>query len=374
MPKCAALTNHMCVDTDARFRPCCVFEKTQTVIDHGNLSWAEYKQSEFYKEIQNTMTIGWHANCEKCRLEEELGGFSERMQMNSQLSGIPDQIEYLDICLSDECNLACKMCSPHASTKWKQIINKNPTLKIYPYYQTPTYANRAAKDIISQTDFTHVQHIKLIGGEPFLGKHFAQMLQQIKLQGNAAQTVLSTSTNCTIFPTQVLPDLAKFKMIVLNLSIDGCDDLCNYIRTGQPWSKVSSVVDKWVAWSNTLPNVHLTVNFTLQALNMHQYQLVKRWSQQLGVEFLCELLCMPIELSIGSVPNQYFNQLSAQGLVDDNLHNLYVGVPKYDPRLLLQLVVMQDQAMGTSIQQTIPELYNSLANFTCNTGNNVQTQ
>jgi pyruvate-formate lyase-activating enzyme len=362
MPRCNALTNHICLDTDVRFRPCCSFLKTQDAITAGELPWDEYRSSNFYKDIERQMETGWHPNCEGCRLDEELSKTSNRMLMNADLSGVPDSIEYLDICLSNECNLSCKMCSPGASTRWEKIVEKNTELSKYWYYQPNTYADRNVKDVVSAIDFTNVKNIKLIGGEPFLGNHLASMIDLIKQQTSINQITLTVSTNCTVFPKDIIDDFVKFKFVIVCLSVDGIGDLCDYIRTGRPWNKVSPVIDKWIDLAKQHSNIHLTVCFTLQALNIHQYKTVKEWAEKHNIDFNCELLKNPPELSIYSLPDTYINSLEDAGVIDDYINNLLSADQRHSPLNLLNLVLSQDKAMGTDITLTIPDLYQSLKN------------
>jgi sulfatase maturation enzyme AslB (radical SAM superfamily) len=362
MPRCNALTNHLCLDTDVRFRPCCVFLKTQDAITAGELPWSEYRSSEFYKDVERQMDTGWHPNCEGCRLDEELGRTSTRMQMNETLSGVPDIIEDLDICLSNECNLSCKMCSPAASTRWEKIVEKNTELSKYWYYQPNTYANRNVTDIVSAVDFANVKNIKLIGGEPFIGNHLASMIDLVKHQTSIDQITLTVSTNCTVFPKDIIHDFVKFKGVLVCLSVDGIGDLCDYIRTGRPWTKVSPVIDNWIELANQHSNINLCVCFTLQALNIHQYKTVKDWTEQHNIDFHCELLKTPVELSIYSLPDSYINDLKDIDVIDDYLNNLLSADQRHSPLKLLDLVLSQDKAMGTDITLTVPDLYQSLKN------------
>ena len=360
MPQCNALINHLCLDTDVRFRPCCSFLKTQDANIAGELPWDEYRSSDFYKDIERQMEIGWHPNCEGCRLDEELSRTSNRMLMNADLSGVPNNLEYVDICLSNECNLSCKMCSPGASTRWEKVLKKNTELSKYWYYQPNTYANRNVKDVVSAIDFTKVKNIKLIGGEPFIGNHLASMIELIKQQTIIDQIRLTVSTNCTVFPKDIIHDFVKFKLVLVCLSVDGIGDLCDYIRTGCSWSKVSSVIDKWIDITKQHLNIHLTVCFTLQALNIHQYKTVKEWAEKHNIDFNCELLKHPSELSIYSLPDAYIKSLEDEGFIDDYLNNLLSADQRHSPLNLLDLVLSQDTAMGTDIKVTIPALYQSL--------------
>jgi len=362
MPKCNALDNHVCVDTDIRFRPCCVFRKRSgNTIEAGGLDWNTYNLT-FISDVKTAMETGWHAGCESCKLDEELGKESQRIQYNQLLTGVNNQIEFLDISFANECNLTCKMCGPPASSKWERLVTKHVDLKTYPYYQLNNYANRSVHNIIQSINFKHVTEIKLQGGEPFIGNSLELMLQEIKNKGSLENISLRTSTNCTAFPKSVVADLLKFKRVSIALSIDGIDELCNYIRTGCSWKKVYKVVKKWIELANTNPQIDLNVSFTLQALNLHQFLVVKQWANDHNIRFNFDILKYPTELSIYSLPKDYIMELDSASALDDELIRLLVGT-NYDPANLLKLITKQDLAMKTSIEKTIPSLHKSLTNF-----------
>ena len=362
MPKCNALDNHLCVDTDVRFRPCCVFRKRSgNTIEAGSLDWNTYNLT-FLSDVKTAMEIGWHAGCESCKLDEELGKESQRIQYNQMLTGVNNQLEFLDISFANECNLTCKMCGPPASSKWERLVIKHTDLKTYPYYQLNNYAGRSVHSIIQSIDFKHVTEVKLQGGEPFIGDNLELMLQEIKNKGSLENISLRTSTNCTAFPKSVVADLLKFKRVSVALSVDGIDELCNYIRTGCAWNKVHKVIKKWIALASTNPQIDLSISFTLQALNLHQFLVVKQWAADHNIRFYFDILKGPMELSIYSLPKDYIMELDRNGMLDDELIRLLVG-PSYDPANLLKLITRQDVAMKTSIEETIPALHKSLTNF-----------
>jgi MoaA/NifB/PqqE/SkfB family radical SAM enzyme len=362
MPKCNALDNHLCVDTDVRFRPCCVFRKRSgNTIEAGSLDWNTYNLT-FLSDVKTAMETGWHTGCEGCKLDEELGKESQRIQYNQMLTGVNNQLEFLDISFANECNLTCKMCGPPASSKWERLVTKHIDLNTYPYYQLNNYSGRSVHSIIQSIDFKHVTEIKLQGGEPFIGNNLELMLQEIKSKGSLENISLRTSTNCTAFPKSIITDLLKFKRVSVALSIDGIDELCNYIRTGCSWRKVYKVVKKWIQLASTNPQIDLNVSFTLQALNLHQFLLVKQWAANHSIRFYFDILKAPMELSIYSLPKDYITELDSIGTLDDELTRLLVG-PSYDPTNLLKLITIQDVAMKTSIKETIPTLHKSLTNF-----------
>ena len=69
------------------------------------------------------MTDGWAEGCKKCMKEEQRGHNSLREQMNKNFSGTTD-LEYIEISLSNKCNLACKMCAPTYSTLWNKLVEQ----------------------------------------------------------------------------------------------------------------------------------------------------------------------------------------------------------------------------------------------------------
>jgi MoaA/NifB/PqqE/SkfB family radical SAM enzyme len=308
------------------------------------------------------MQDGWHAGCESCRIDEESGKESQRMQYNQILTGTTDQLEFLDISFANECNLTCKMCGPSASSKWGRLVTKHTDLKTYPYYQLNNYADRSVHDILRSIDFKYVNTIKLQGGEPFIGNSLELMLQEIKNKGSLENISLRTSTNCTAFPKSIINDLLKFKNVSIALSVDGIDELCNYIRTGCSWAKVYKVITQWIKLARTNPQIDLSISFTLQALNLHQFLLVKQWATDHNIRFSFDVLKGPIELSIYSLPKDYIMELDHNGMLDEELIRLLVA-PSYDPAQLLKLLTSQDVAMKTSIQEAIPALHKSLIRF-----------
>ena len=120
------------------------------------------------------------------------------------------------------------------------------------------------------------------------------------------------------------------------------------------------MINKWVDLARQYPNIHVCAYFTLQALNIHQYKTVKEWAESLGIDFICELLKTPSELSIYSLPDTYIKSLEDAGVIDDYLNNLLSADQRHSPLNLLDLVLSQDKAMGTDIALTVPDLYQSL--------------
>ncbi len=119
MPFCNALTNHMCITVAASWRPCCRFNNFP-LVDINQVDFKSYQDSDFYKSIKSDMFSGWSSGCKKCKEEEERGQTSLREVLNKTLSGSSD-IEYVEISLSNNCNLRCVYCQNYQiSQTWKE--------------------------------------------------------------------------------------------------------------------------------------------------------------------------------------------------------------------------------------------------------------
>ena len=66
------------------------------------------------------MEDGWDEGCLKCKKEEDMDNKSSmRQRLNKDFSG--SNIEFVEISVSNQCNITCRMCGPKFSSKWAEI-------------------------------------------------------------------------------------------------------------------------------------------------------------------------------------------------------------------------------------------------------------
>lgn len=356
MPFCAALTNHLNLDVDRRFRPCCVFRMTPDALSAGELSWTEYRNSKFYQELKNIMsTDQWHSGCTACKINEDLGLKSQRHDRNFKMSGKGDKIEFIDLFIDRHCNLSCKTCGPWLSSSWQKIVEKNKFIS----FLKPDNKNnidRPVLEILEDLDLSHLKKVKIQGGEPFLSKNFKPALDLI-LQKSKAEHLLII-TNSTFFPKNYIPLMEKFPKIDILLSIDGLDDVNKYIRHGSNWNRVESTAMKYQQLQSEKQNFHIAVNFTLCGLNLHQYIDVKKWCRDLNFDFYLNLLKYPDELSINSLPESYIQHLLQQKKLDDiTIMKLIQNRNTTNNTKLKNYLRQLDLAQKTDLKKILPDLY-----------------
>lgn len=304
MPGCNAFNNHMCITVAGSWRPCCRFNGFPHV-DITQTSFSQYKQSEFYQNIIQDMKNGWANGCKKCMQEEQRGHTSLRQVLNKELLGTAD-LEYIEISLSNKCNLACKMCSPTYSSLWNTLVDTNDKLK--KYHHTVTQPKIDVPSIFADIDLFKLKKIKYLGGEPFVTPETKQLFEYLADKKVIGNITLELNTNCTLFPTKWLNYLDMFKSVTIELSIDGIELVNDYVRYGKTWNTVDKVTQQWAEYAVN-NNTSIAVYSTVQAYNLHDMKKVKVYAQNLGFNHYSSLLVVPEYLSVHVLPEEYLDNI-----------------------------------------------------------------
>jgi sulfatase maturation enzyme AslB (radical SAM superfamily) len=127
--------------------------------------------------------------------------------------------------------------------------------------------------------------IKLIGGEPTVSPDMFKLLDKAVDSGHAHHIELSFYTNITNMQDRWLEQLSKFEKVIVNCSLEGMEDMNDYLRPPSKWLSVWKHFDKLVKFSNTKAGKNIkvrvtTVNQVANALHiadfwkfMHEYQM-----------------------------------------------------------------------------------------------------
>jgi len=349
MPFCNALTNHMCITVAASWRPCCRFNNFP-LVDINQVDFKSYQDSDFYKSIKSDMFSGWSSGCKKCKEEEERGQTSLREVLNKTLSGSSD-IEYVEISLSNNCNLACKMCSPTYSTFWNKLVTDNQVLN--DYYTTTIQPTISVEKIFSTIDLSKLKKIKYLGGEPFITPEIKELFEFLEIKGVIQNIEFECNTNCTLFPTKWLHYLDKFKKVTIELSIDGVGLVNDYIRYGKMWNTIEKNIIKW---SKT--DYDVNVYSTVQAYNLHDMKNVKELANSLSLKHYSSLLVVPEFLSVHTLPLDYLE------IIKDNYNQKYFKSIKNNNKFaeLTKFTKTIDNITGLHLKNVVPLLYNFMEN------------
>ena len=279
MTYCAAPFVHMVHNPDGQYRTCCMYDKP---LEGEYRNVQEAFDSEGNKVIRKRMLSGETLpECIKCDLDEEHRRkmvVSYRSQFNERWPKPDGKIRSLEISTSNICNFRCLTCSEHFSNQFgKTIKNELPDPKVY----------------------EHLEHLKILGGEPFLDKRNYEILEQAP----RSQCELQIVTNGSIYPPEnIVKLLHEFKKTTINVSIDGIGEVGEWVRPGMKWKRVERNFRKWKE-QRDYPFFNVHPHFVFHALNAPYFEDFLAWARMPIQWFSWDLLVSPKYLNISYLPD-----------------------------------------------------------------------
>ena len=167
---------HSHMSAGGTFKPCCnAFgtnsKHTTRNSDYTLESWFNGPEMQ---QLRQDMQEGRRNDlCTRCWQDEDRSGHSIRTRMNqkfAQLASGPPAIKYLDLKLTNQCNLQCMMCSPQDSNRIgdeaQQMIQQGLPVPInYSDGPTNTLIKSPSIDEINRL-LPDIKVLKFTGGEP----------------------------------------------------------------------------------------------------------------------------------------------------------------------------------------------------------------
>jgi len=354
MPICKILDTHVCVQLPGYYKPCCQYETPKGISAPtvNDMSHKEYTQTSAFQQIKKDMETGWHIGCEKCRLDETKNNIESLRQISNRNFDEKLGIQFLEINLSNKCNLACKMCNPQVSSKWEKILQNNKT-ELSRYFSDDTVSMVNIEKYFKDIDISNLTTIKYLGGEPFITPETKQLFDYLEMHNIMQNVMFTSNTNCTFFPEKWIDAITKFKTFSIGLSIDGWHKSCEYSRTNSKWSVLLENVRKWKRLQLTNKNVRVHLSTTVSALTVHDLGKLKKFANSIKLGISPYVMHQPSYLKLEALPPEYIKSI----LDDDNKQ--YLQNVKFDPILFEQFkkfIQTTDAAQNIKIKDYIPEL------------------
>lgn len=297
------------------------------------------------ENINNTSLVKWYASdtmkhfrqrilgdqplpeCNGCYYEESHGHQSRRIKENFKVAIFTEQafdksfeqspwhkkftidtdklpIDW-HIDFGNECNLACKMCLPRASSK----IALHYAQWNIAYQQDPNWINNPAAwqqllDNVQSVKGLHRIHV--MGGEPAVNKKFLEFVEWL-VEKNLTHLSLSFVTNGTIINNRLLDNLKKFRHVDIEVSVEATEDNNHYIRQGSN----TDAVWKNIKYLHSLQtdSFSLVLRSVPQLLNVNNYYKYILRAHELGISIQSNPLLQPSYLSIAVLPYQIRQEL-----------------------------------------------------------------
>lgn len=272
--KCFFTDRAVTIYPNGNIVPCCRFA-ARDEYDIKNIdttsSIIDIKKSDTFIKIRNELdSDNWPLGCIRCKRDEELDIASRRQIFNKIY--FKKRTRVADIAIGNFCNLKCIMCNSTNSTQWNNdqaMLLKNgigESLYTPPeMFFSKTITNESIDKIISwiEAEDTDVE-VELKGGEPLALPNSKYLFEKLSSVKNNIKVVLTT--NGTFFP-EWFPKICEKIKIHVSLSIDGLDEVYDYVRGSKNYSY--DLFYKNIQKFLKLPLSGINFNYVVQNTNIH---------------------------------------------------------------------------------------------------------
>lgn len=260
-------------------------------------SLEEMNFSQWQYDIENKL---WPNECIRCKETESLGEDSIRVH-SIRFHQKQIRKDYLTVggVLDNICNSACLTCDSMHSTKIGSL-----TSKVYPIIDNSSLFWNLPTDRIVKLDIN--------GGEPSASKNYSYILKN--LPKNIKEVRINT--NCSKIIDEVYNLLDNKVKVVITVSLDGIEETHDYVRWPIKWEKFYSNLLTY----KKIPNLELNTWTTVSALNLHNFDKIKKFTVDNQINHSYAFLHHPDILSI-----KYQNNLT---LPYKSLFPNYVAIDK----------------------------------------------
>lgn len=288
--------------------------------------------------------------CSQCEKKENVNNHSRRVFFDQILRHVPrtpeNDIRFLEVNISNKCNLRCVMCSGVNSTAWVKQDIKLHELGVERPINHPDFGYRIVKpDIIDRlfeypSYFKNLEYVNIKGGEPFMEEDNVKLLRKLIDMNLHKQVTIDISTNGTVENKEFEELLKQFKTKI-HISIEGTGKLYEYVR-GESWDHFLSNLERFDKFDRVI------FAGTIMTYNVRHYKNVILWNieNKKHEMFFNNVVTTPEYLNPTILPESI---LSGTGYWTDPklTHNLEKFID-YTKKL--------DMVRGTNVLDVCPEL------------------
>jgi len=281
---CSMAWDHQFIDPTGRVKPCCRFaEKFRP--EENNLkekTLSEVFYGDWMNDVRSKMLKGEQVpGCIRCYQEEAAGKRSlrERYHDNKDLpiDKLVDienpSIRWIELAISNDCNLACRMCDSRYSWKWFKEEQEI-------YGNTYNTVEKSKSDISNIYPFINdLVHVKFTGGEPLMTKDQWLLVDKLLDERDCSEIFLNYSTNCTIMPKDSwIEKWSKFKQVEFALSFDSANAAeSEYIRWPAKYETTEAVTKRFLELKKS-HGFNVLLRSTISILNVwHMPESMEWW-------------------------------------------------------------------------------------------------
>ena len=238
---------------------------------------------------------------------------------------MPFELPTMEIKINNLCNLKCRMCNPLDSTQWKDWNSI-----VEHYKKEDNYLVKAVEDLgLTKAPYVglfddkkewwdslrkllpHFKRVEFAGGEPLMDPMHYKILDLLSENGKNIEIKYATNGTVLGIKGRWIKDYwPKFKSVAVNVSIDGIDEVYEYVRSN---GKFQDVVDN-VRIMKNIPTVCRIVGaFTVQSNNIMQIdKVIDYFLNKLEIVFYSHRVQYPRALSAQVLPKELKDKVIAK--------------------------------------------------------------
>jgi Radical SAM superfamily/4Fe-4S single cluster domain len=188
-----------------------------------------------------------HSDCKTCWDHEDRGVPSMRQGSHSheRFSDLTaTRHAKIELMLGNTCDMACRYCSPWASSIWAhRLQDEANTKQAKVAYRSTPHHQMMLEQIYAWMQNMDFYYINFTGGEPFLMEEFHDIIDKIDFKNTTIQINSNINT-----PAQHLDRaraaiaklLAAGNKVMIRASLDGAGDQHCWQRQGADWDQIAS--------------------------------------------------------------------------------------------------------------------------------------
>lgn len=314
--------------------------------------------------------------CNQCWKEQALGlkpmrydSYGYNVSENQvQKPMVPMRVE---INASNVCNLRCRICWSHASSRWIKEAKE-----LYGFEGKIHYNMTRENQEIIRKWVPHFTQVGFFGGEPLMSEENIELMRYCVQTGHSRHISLLVNTNATIYADELVSLFKQFQNVYLNFSIDDIGKRFEYERSGANWDEVVDNMKKYIRHGGFTGNdqIEIKICCSVTSLNIYYFREYFKFMNEYfpGLPVFWNFVFQPWELSIQLLPEEVKN-LIAERLKKfvhttykmeerrtKTIENLIAYLDGHDERdfgEFFRHITRHDKFRTESFMQTFPEFY-----------------
>jgi MoaA/NifB/PqqE/SkfB family radical SAM enzyme len=320
--------------------PCCLYKGNISNINNSNSNLKEIYHSNLLQNLRKQLLVGEYPSaCSACWQNESAGIPSMRQVAKHKFKEIYYKIDYekenfdnlqiFDLKIGNSCNLACKICSPGASSKIAEAAHKSGMISTIEFDQlkkSVTWADSTHFWEQMLTTVNNLKYLDLYGGEPLMSKMHFNFLRKLVDLDVAKNIKIDYNTNGTVYSEKFFDIWQHFKAVKLSFSIDDIEERFEQQRCGANWVSVCENIKKY--------NAHKSNNFiteifpTINTQNVFYIPELLEWAIKQNFDYIYfNMLESPIEYNITSLDLKEKYKIIKK-LKENNVHECIPSIIK----------------------------------------------